>query len=222
MRVRRLGRDSVELTNSHDDVYHVRVDASGHIQGVLPIAGTGMFSAQRQAKLDLDAMTASFAAREQSGAGVGHAVAARHGAGQRGRRDAVGGLRPSGQARPGRSIGNVVPYGAVWRTGANAATQFRTDKALDFGGTVVPAGFYTLWTIPSASGWKLVVNSETGQWGTEHKADKDLVHHRHDGRRAAAAGGAVHDQRRCPAPTGGTIHLDWDTTRASAAFKTQP
>ena len=78
-------------------------------------------------------------------------------------------------AKRGRVVfGGVVPYGKVWRTGANAATQFKTDKALDFGGTIVPAGFYTLWTLPTAKGWKLIVNGETGQWGTEHKPDKDL------------------------------------------------
>ena len=71
-------------------------------------------------------------------------------------------------------FGGVVPFGAVWRTGANAATQFKTDKALDFGGTVVPAGFYTLWTVPSAAGWKCILNGETGQWGTAHNSEKDL------------------------------------------------
>ena len=117
-------------------------------------------------------------------------------------------------------FGDVVPYGEVWRTGANAATQFRSDKALDFGGTVVPAGFYTLWTLPSPAGWKLIVNGETGQWGTAHNAAKDLytiemkmstlpqVVERF------TIGVVATDQ-------GGTINLDWDTTRESATFTVQ-
>jgi len=110
-----------------------------------------------------------------------------------------------------------VPYGEVWRTGANAATQFRTDKALDFGGTVVPAGFYTLWTLPTAGGWKLIVNSETGQWGTAHKPEKDL--YTLDMKMSSLP--QVVERFTIsvePSATGGVIDLDWDTTRASIAF----
>ena len=125
-------------------------------------------------------------------------------------------------AKRGRVVfGNVVPYGEVWRTGANAATQFKTDKALTFGSTVVPAGFYTLWTLPTATGWKLIVNSETGQWGTEHKADKDLY------TIDMSLGTLPSSVERFtisvePSGAGGTLHLDWDTTRASAAFTVAP
>jgi hypothetical protein len=76
----------------------------------------------------------------------------------------------------GRVIfGNVVPWNQVWRTGANAATQLTTDKDLVLGGKVVPAGKYTLWTLPTPTGAKLIVNSETGQWGTDYHADKDFA-----------------------------------------------
>jgi len=76
----------------------------------------------------------------------------------------------------GRVIfGNVVPWNQVWRTGANAATMFTTDKDLVFGTTVVPAGKYTLWTLPTPTGAKLIFNSETGQWGTDYHADKDFA-----------------------------------------------
>jgi hypothetical protein len=114
-----------------------------------------------------------------------------------------------------------VPYGEVWRTGANAATQFKTDKSLDFGGTVVPAGFYTLWTLPSASGWKLIINSETGQWGTEHKADKDLytIDMKSSVLPAAVERFTISVE---PSGEGGVLNLDWDTTRASAAFRVKP
>jgi hypothetical protein len=76
----------------------------------------------------------------------------------------------------GRVIfGNIVPWNAVWRTGANAATMFTTDKNLAFGATVIPAGKYTLWTVPTPTGAKLIFNSETGQWGTDYHADKDFA-----------------------------------------------
>jgi hypothetical protein len=115
-------------------------------------------------------------------------------------------------------FGNVVPYGDVWRTGANAATQFKTDKALDFGGTVIPAGFYTLWTVPAANGWKLIFNSETGQWGTEHHADKDVA--AIDMQVSALPQPEERFTIRVePAADGGVLELDWDTTRASVPFR---
>lgn len=80
--------------------------------------------------------------------------------------------RPS---KRGREIfGNVVPWNAVWRTGANAASQLSTSADLVIGGTTVPAGKYTLWTLPSPSGWKLIINKNTGQWGTTYDPAHDL------------------------------------------------
>lgn len=78
--------------------------------------------------------------------------------------------------RRGREIfGNVVPWNTVWRTGANAATQLQTSADLVIGGATVPAGKYTLWTMPSPTGWQLIINKQTGQWGTEYNAAQDLV-----------------------------------------------
>src|SRR5512140_1713704 len=76
----------------------------------------------------------------------------------------------------GRKImGELVPYGKVWRTGANEATGFVTDTDLTVGGTKVPAGKYTLYTWPTEAGWKLIINKQTGQWGTEYDEKQDLA-----------------------------------------------
>jgi hypothetical protein len=216
----KLGRDSVSLINEHQDQMHLKVDKTGHILGVLPIAGTGKVSAERVASLDLETIAASFAAREKQGAGMG-VLSTRDTV----KVDAGGAAVWIDYGRPakrGRVVfGGVVPFGEVWRTGANAATQFKTDKPLDFGGVTVPAGFYTLWTVPSPNGWKLIVNSETGQWGTEHKAEKDLftiplaVSTLPESLERFTIGVQANGQ-------GGTITLDWDTTRASAAFTVKP
>jgi Protein of unknown function (DUF2911) len=77
----------------------------------------------------------------------------------------------------GRKImGDLVPYGKVWRTGANPATSFVTDGNLKVGDLSVPAGKYTLYTLPAASGapWQLTINKHTGQWGTEYNQGEDL------------------------------------------------
>ena len=81
--------------------------------------------------------------------------------------------RPS---KRGRTIfGDVVPWNTVWRTGANAATQLSTPVDLVIGGQTVPAGKYTLWTLPTPTGWKVIINKQTGQWGTEYHPEQDLV-----------------------------------------------
>ncbi len=75
----------------------------------------------------------------------------------------------------GRKImGDLVPYGQVWRTGANAATTLTTGIDLMIGSIHVPAGKYTLFTIPGEKEWTLIVNKQTGQWGTTYDEKQDL------------------------------------------------
>lgn len=222
LRVRKVSPDTVELANDRGDIFRVRIDKQGRIQAVTPVAGTGKFSVTRVRALDMNAVTAGYAAREKSGGGLGVLSP----------RDTVRVANAGGASlwvdygRPHKRdrvvFGGVVPWGEIWRTGANAATQFRTDKALDFGaGIVVPPGFYSLWTIPSVDGWKLIVNGETGQWGTEHKPEKDLF-------TIALQVGTLPQPVEAftisidPTAQGGVLKLDWDTTRASAAFTVAP
>jgi hypothetical protein len=81
--------------------------------------------------------------------------------------------RPSMHGR--KIMGELVPYGRVWRTGANEATSLSSQADLNIGGTNVPAGDYTLYTLPSEGGWKLIINKQTGQWGTEYNEGQDLA-----------------------------------------------
>ncbi|HEY4194261.1 MAG TPA: DUF2911 domain-containing protein, partial [Mucilaginibacter sp.] len=71
-------------------------------------------------------------------------------------------------------LGDVIPYDRVWRTGANAATQFTTSTAIKLAGMQVPAGTYTLFTAPHTNGVDLIVNKQSGQWGTEYNRSLDL------------------------------------------------
>jgi hypothetical protein len=71
-------------------------------------------------------------------------------------------------------MGGLVPYGSVWRTGANAATTLVTETDLMIGNLHVPAGTYTLYTIPGEKEWTLIVNKQTGQWGTKYDETQDL------------------------------------------------
>jgi hypothetical protein len=73
-------------------------------------------------------------------------------------------------------FGTLVPFGEVWRTGANPSTTLVSEVPLKIGTLSVPAGTHTLYTLPSEPGkpWLLIVNNETGQWGTVYHQDKDL------------------------------------------------
>ena len=71
-------------------------------------------------------------------------------------------------------LGNVISYDRVWRTGANAATQFTTSAPITLAGIALAKGTYTLWTVPHASGVEIVVNSQSGQWGTEYDSNRDV------------------------------------------------
>jgi hypothetical protein len=71
-------------------------------------------------------------------------------------------------------VGGIIPYDQVWRTGANAATQFTTSAAITLAGMSLPAGTYTLWTVPHAKGVDLIVNRQAGQWGTSYDRSRDL------------------------------------------------
>jgi hypothetical protein len=71
--------------------------------------------------------------------------------------------------------GSLVPYGRVWRTGADEATLLVTQKPIQFGGVTVPAGAYTLFTLPEEGGAKLIINKQIGQWGLQYNEKEDLA-----------------------------------------------
>lgn len=82
----------------------------------------------------------------------------------------------SSPAVKGRTVwGELVPYGKVWRAGANEATTFTTSKDITVEGKKLPAGKYSLFAVPGQNEWQVIFNSQTGQWGTQHDAAKDVL-----------------------------------------------
>ena len=127
----------------------------------------------------------------------------------------------SPRAKGRKIFGGLVPYGQVWRAGANEATTITTDTALTVGGKTVPAGTYTLFTIPNADRWTLIISKKTKNdkggplWGTDYPGEgQDLA--RTDMKVSSL-----------PAPVenftialdkvgnGALLRMDWETTRAS-------
>jgi len=68
-------------------------------------------------------------------------------------------------------FGKLVPYGKVWRTGANEATIFETNKTITIEGKKLNPGRYSFWTVPDSTTWMVIFNSESGQWGINHKGE---------------------------------------------------
>jgi hypothetical protein len=120
----------------------------------------------------------------------------------------------------GRKIyGGLVPYGQVWRTGANEATTFVTDTNLTVGGKDVPAGSYTIFTVPNEDKWSLIINKKTGEWGIPYKYESDEL------------GRADMEVSKTDAPVenftisfhemgnGCHMYMDWENTRATIELK---
>jgi hypothetical protein len=171
--IRMIGTDSADVLQQGFRS-GFRLDRSGHV-----VRGDGTLTTAKAVALplpnpDIATTMAGWAAKEAQSGAMGPASP----------RDTVRATvaganitidygRP---AKRGREIwGTLVPYDTTWRLGANAATQMRTDKDLDFGGVKVPAGFYSLFLYPTAEKAWLIVNSRTGQWGTDYDPSKDVA-----------------------------------------------
>lgn len=91
----------------------------------------------------------------------------------------------SSPSKKGRVIfGELEPFGKVWRTGANEPTTFTTASAIKIIDKELPAGTYSLWTIPGKESWKVMLNKEVPEWGvtllsggkeTTRDPDEDIV-----------------------------------------------
>lgn len=116
----------------------------------------------------------------------------------------------------GRKIyGGLVPYGKVWRTGANEATTFVTDTDLVVGGTTVPAGSYTLFSIPEQGKWTLVISKTTKEWGTNYSGESnDLAR---IPMKSSSLSSPVEDFLIAfdKSSDGCVLHFDWESTTAS-------
>jgi hypothetical protein len=125
--------------------------------------------------------------------------------------------RPSMRGR--KIMGELVPWNTVWRTGANEATHLTTNFDMVIGGVPLMRGNYTLWTIPSPTGWKFIINKETGQWGTSYDEGQDYA--RFD---AAVSSISTPVETLTIAleaigKSSGTLKLSWENTEVSTTFE---
>lgn len=121
----------------------------------------------------------------------------------------------SPRAKGRKVFGGIVPYGEVWRAGANEATTFVTTAELMVGGQHVPAGSYTLFALPNQDKWTLIISKKTGEWGIPYPgAEADLA--RTD-MKVSKTSGPVENFTIAfdKGAKGCTLRMEWDDTRAS-------
>jgi hypothetical protein len=134
--------------------------------------------------------------------------------------DAMVKIRYSRPSARGRQIfGGIVPFGRFWRTGADAATKLTTNTPLYIEGKELPAGQYSLFTLPTKDGWTLMINSQADIWGTEYQAGNDVL-------RVPMTTERLGDNvemltiQVVPGNEGGRIEVSWEKVKAVVGFRT--
>ncbi|HET9425049.1 MAG TPA: DUF2911 domain-containing protein, partial [Gemmatimonadaceae bacterium] len=215
--IRFITPDSIRIWYFGAPMY-AKLDADGQIRRLDGAATANKILAVRGGRIDVAAMASAYAARDAAGAALG-APTTRDTA-----RAQISGTafwldygRPSLR---GRNVwSNGVLGDTLWRTGGNAATQFRTAADLRIAGQTIPAGMYTLWTKihPGNSRYELVFNRQVGQWGTVYDPRQDLV------RVPLTERTMANSLERFtmfiePAGDGGVIAMQWGTKRLEVPF----
>ena len=123
----------------------------------------------------------------------------------------------------GRKImGSLVPYGEVWCTGANVATEFTTPYDLQIGTLKLPKGAYSIWTVPGQMEWTLIVNKETVQFHLNYNHGLDFGRTRMNLRTLSEPVETFRVDLRADGGNKGTLALLWERTEASIAFTAFP
>jgi hypothetical protein len=126
---------------------------------------------------------------------------------------------PSAHGR--KVMGGLVPFNTVWCTGANYATKITTDAALEMGGLKLPAGSYSIWTLPNPKEWTLIINKQTGQFHLNYDPSRDFGRTKMNLKTLEAPVETFKIELRSDGGNRGTLALDWETTEASIPFTVQ-
>ncbi|HXB69028.1 MAG TPA: DUF2911 domain-containing protein [Candidatus Acidoferrales bacterium] len=130
-----------------------------------------------------------------------------------GKKIAVEYYAPSAHGR--KVMGGLVPYGQVWCTGANWATKITTEADLEMGGLKVPKGSYSIWTVPDAREWTLIINSETGQFHLNYDQSRDFGRTKMALKTLPSLVETFKVQLSAAGGDKGTLALIWENTEAS-------
>ncbi len=211
--VRRTGAHTVDFGFPDWGTVHATLGPANSFMRLDMMETTNKYDVRRVPSVDVEAVAARWGARPQPG--------------QLSPRDTasavIGGAhvlvdygRPSVRGR--KVFGGIVPFGEVWRTGANAATQLVIDHPIAIGDTILAAGTYSLFSLPTPAGWTLIINAQHSQWGTEYHPEQDVI------RVPMTVDTTGADVERFtiriePESAGrGRLVMEWDGRRGSVAF----
>lgn len=198
-------------------VMMVTTSKDGELMSLDAAATTRKLKVERAFDLEFDNLAAAIAIKDQSGSPFGSlspAIVNNYEFS-----DTEFQVTYGSPAKRGRDIfGGIVPYGQRWRTGANRATHFKTSNDLIIEGQTLPAGEYTLFTIPEADGGTLIINKQTGQNGQSYDESRDLmrVQLTKSDYNAMIESFTITVEE---AEQGGSLNLKWDRTIYSLAFE---
>lgn len=168
-----IKEDSMTIRHPSRGVMGVNVDDNGSIQMLDAGQTTRKLKVHRTRSIDINAIAENFASDEQQGNSFGELSGAKEADFSIQGADIH--IEHGSPRKRGRELfGNIVPWGERWRTGANRATHFLTSDDLIMGDLNIPAGEYTLFTIPQPDGGTLIVNEQTGQNGQSYDESRDL------------------------------------------------
>ena len=214
--IKRIAKDQLYVGSTVTGMMTLYLDKNGMLKSIDAIGSSWNVTGSVTNRLDLKALTDYFVAQETAA-----------GAAAINQPDSIMAMLNNASfkivySRPkvrGRTIfGAVVPYDRFWRTGANAATRLVTDHTLVFGDKELPAGTYSIWTLPSQSGWTMMFNSQANIWGTEYNPAFDVL-------RVPMQSEQIPDLVEeftievKPARGGGLFNVIWEKTKASAQFR---
>ena len=129
--------------------------------------------------------------------------------------------RPALAGRP--VFGVLVPWGEIWRTGADEASRFSSELDLRFAGVVVPKGKYSLFTVPSEGGWQLVLNQVADQWGAfNYDPAQDVVRVPMRFESVSAPIERLSMALTASGENAATLWIGWEKTVVSASFEVIP
>lgn len=217
--IKRIAKDQLYVGSTVTGMMTLYLDKNGMLKSIDAIGSSWNVTALVTNKLDLKALTDRFVAQETAAGAVAINQA-----------DSVFTLLNNTSlkivySRPrvrGRTIfGAVVPYDRFWRTGANAATRLVTDHTLIFGEKELPAGAYSIWTLPSQQGWTMMFNSQANVWGTEYNPAFDVLHVPMQSEQLPEVIEQFTMEIK-PARGGGMLNVIWEKTKASVQFQIKP
>lgn len=215
--IAKISEDSMTIRHPFRGVMGVDVNENGDLMHLDAGLTTRKLKVHRVPKVDIDALGERFASMDQSGTPFGELSGAE--SEDFSFKGADFHVEYGSPLKRGREIfGGIVPWGERWRTGANRATHFSTTQDLVIGDLNVPAGEYTLFTIPEPEGGTLIINKQTGQNGQNYDGSRDLgrVPMEINTQPEATERFTIRVEEANP---GGVLKLIWDRTVFSVDFE---